>query len=344
MLINKSKNHYFYLHKWCILTKGHVRSTITDFSRERIKLIPNDLYDLIIKYNGNKVSKLLTDASNDEDRTVISEYFNFLYNEEFIVLLENEEKEFNIEINMEFDFPQIVNNGIIDYDNNSTYSIRNAIRQLNQLGCQSLHIRLYDTINIIWLDETLTSIKNTTIRDVSLFVKYVDDNFVNEIKNLIIEKFMRISQVIIHHYPINKEKETIENKHFIYSSVPIDSCNYCGVINPIFFDINKITYLTGQNHNTCLYKKITIDVEGDIKNCPSMKKAFGNIKKTSLSEALMTEEFSKLWNIKKADINICKDCEFRLVCTDCRAYVGNDIYAKPKKCDYDPYTATWKNS
>jgi len=40
---------------------------------------------------------------------------------------------------------------------------------------------------------------------------------------------------------------------------------------------------------------------------------------------------------------VCKDCEFRYVCTDCRAYRADaeDLYSKRARCSYDPYTATW---
>ncbi|MDR2057516.1 MAG: hypothetical protein LBP83_04405, partial [Dysgonamonadaceae bacterium] len=39
----------------------------------------------------------------------------------------------------------------------------------------------------------------------------------------------------------------------------------------------------------------------------------------------------------------CKDCEFRYICTDCRAYLqdSNDIYSQPAKCNYNPYIAKW---
>jgi hypothetical protein len=47
--------------------------------------------------------------------------------------------------------------------------------------------------------------------------------------------------------------------------------------------------------------------------------------------------------VRKDDIEVCKDCEFRYICTDCRIFKNdsNDIYSKPKKCNYDPYTNTW---
>lgn len=37
-------------------------------------------------------------------------------------------------------------------------------------------------------------------------------------------------------------------------------------------------------------------------------------------------------------------CEFRYICIDCRAYLvaPENIYSKPQKCGYDPFTNKWK--
>ncbi len=53
--------------------------------------------------------------------------------------------------------------------------------------------------------------------------------------------------------------------------------------------------------------------------------------------------FKKYWDINKDKIYVCKDCEFRYICTDCRAYVEDpeDILSKPLKCGYNPYTGEW---
>ncbi len=75
-----------------------------------------------------------------------------------------------------------------------------------------------------------------------------------------------------------------------------------------------------------------------------MPQSFGNINNTSLEEALNHKDFATYWNITKDQITVCKDCEFRYSCTDCRAYLENpeDQYSKPLKCGYDPYTNTWE--
>ncbi len=74
-----------------------------------------------------------------------------------------------------------------------------------------------------------------------------------------------------------------------------------------------------------------------------MSQSFGNIKDTTLKKALDHKDFKKYWNITKDQIEVCKDCEFRYVCTDCRAYKENpeDDYSKPLKCGYNPYTNIW---
>lgn len=68
-----------------------------------------------------------------------------------------------------------------------------------------------------------------------------------------------------------------------------------------------------------------------------------------MEEALQHPDFKKYWNLTKDQIEVCKDCEFRYICTDCRAYTershtnkeGLDI-SKPLKCGYNPYTGEWE--
>jgi len=80
-----------------------------------------------------------------------------------------------------------------------------------------------------------------------------------------------------------------------------------------------------------------------------MSQSFGNIKDTTLEKALLHPDFKKYWNLTKDEIEVCKDCEFRYICTDCRAYTerthtnaeGLDI-SKPLKCGYNPYTGEWQ--
>jgi len=66
-----------------------------------------------------------------------------------------------------------------------------------------------------------------------------------------------------------------------------------------------------------------------------------------LNKAINKRGFKKYWKVTKDIIEVCKDCEFRHVCTDCRAYTertkfnnGIDL-SKPLKCGYNPYSNKW---
>ncbi|GAB4204436.1 MAG: hypothetical protein Fur0023_12220 [Bacteroidia bacterium] len=89
----------------------------------------------------------------------------------------------------------------------------------------------------------------------------------------------------------------------------------------------------------------SIDRNGNIKNCPTMDKSYGNIKNVPLFSAVVKKTFTKYWHINKDKISDCRVCEFRYICSDCRALISNpeDIYSKPSKCKYHPYTSTWDN-
>ena len=75
-----------------------------------------------------------------------------------------------------------------------------------------------------------------------------------------------------------------------------------------------------------------------------MKQSFGHILKTNLNDVVNNSKFKKLWTINKDKIDVCQDCEYRYICTDCRAYIkdSNDIYSQPAKCNYNPYIAKWE--
>ena len=99
-------------------------------------------------------------------------------------------------------------------------------------------------------------------------------------------------------------------------------------------------------HNSCLNRKVSIDAAGEIKNCPSFGGSFGNAREVSLHGAVARRDFRELWSVHKDQIEVCKDCEFRYVCTDCRAYLSDETnrLSKPAKCRYDPYTAEWRST
>ena len=205
--------------------------------------------------------------------------------------------------------------------------------------------RKFSSEDFIKIDEYFSTSVLSGIDIFSQFYGDVNKEFVQKL-NL---NTARIYNLVFYNckkapFPVKDEFRFVLN--FIKEEIKVTSCGKVGLD---YFNTNLPKVLEAVNHNSCLHKKIGIDAEGNIKNCPAMPQSFGNIKDTKLKEALGHKDFKKYWNLTKDNIEVCKDCEFRYICTDCRAYteqshinqVGLDI-SKPLKCGYSPYSGVWE--
>ena len=79
-----------------------------------------------------------------------------------------------------------------------------------------------------------------------------------------------------------------------------------------------------------------------------MANGFGHIDDCTvekLQNIVMEESFTRLFSVKKDDVQTCNVCEFRYACFDCRVFISEkeNLFSKPLKCNYNPYIAKWNN-
>jgi len=222
--------------------------------------------------------------------------------------------------------------------------------QFEVLKCSYIQLRFFKTINLSIVKEIIQYLNNVKSRIVSIdFIIPYYESFMLEDLNLLLKQNSRIHSIIVYNSPYNKSYESVNKEmgYLLLLKRNIFNEKHCGIINSEYFYSNINLFTESLNHNTCLNRKISIDKDGNIKNCPSMSQSFGNIKDTSLEDALNHPDFKKYWNINKDQIEVCKDCEFRHICTDCRTYTershfdGEIDLSKPLKCGYNPYTNEW---
>tara|TARA_R110000823_G_scaffold11973_8_gene40317 strand:- start:276 stop:1301 length:1026 start_codon:yes stop_codon:yes gene_type:complete len=308
--------------------------------------IPNGLYDIIEKYNGSTIENIKKDYNYQYDE-IIEEYFDFLIENKLVFL--NSNPSLFPKINLQWSSPSKITNAIIDLDK-ITHNYINLVAQLEVLKCSYLQIRFFNVIGINTINEIVEYLNNQKSRIISIdFIIPYYENFILEEFNSIIKQNSRIHSIIIYNSPFDKSYKPLNGEmgYLILLERNILNEKHCGIINTEYFYSNIKLFSESQHHNTCLNRKISIDKDGNIKNCPSMPQSFGNIKDTTLEEALNHPDFKKYWNVNKDMIEVCKDCEFRHICTDCRAYTerthfdGEIDLSKPLKCGYNPYTNEW---
>lgn len=335
-------NNYFTLFSNCIIVKGHNRSIIADIQNGIFEFVPNDLFRLFKKSNQIDL-KEIQKKYKKEDGETINEYFQFIHNKGMGFWHNNENKNL-IPLNEEWDSYANVTNCFIEFNKcffSEFKSINNSLNNLNCIALEMSYSYKFDCNDII---NTLLIFSKSKLRSISLIISY-NKCITEKFLILLSKKNSRLSSIYIHDCPENIKLKTDDIlANITLTKKKIKNNLFCGAIKPSFFSINIEHYTESINHNSCLNRKISIDTNGNIKNCPSMPQSFGNIKDTTLEEALNHKDFKKYWNITKDQIDVCKDCEFRYICTDCRAYVENpeDDYSKPLKCGYSPYTNKWE--
>lgn len=334
-----NKSSFFILYSCCIPVKGFNRSTVCDIQRDRYRLIPNALYEILDTYilNQSKSIDYIKQCYDPIYNNTIDEYFEVLAHEEYGFYSDKPVYLPKINTN-KFEEPKIITNAIIDFDESSVHNLENIVPQLSLLNCEALELRFYYSLSHKEILHLLEVIDGSSIRSVEVIVK--NSPSIDSVESLISLRMScaRLRKITIFNSRFNKILEH-EEFYIIYSKENNLSESNCGVIEPWYFNVKTESFIESINYNSCLNRKVSIDRFGNIKNCPSMKKSYGNIINTLLDPIVHSSEFQELWSIKKDEINVCLDCELRYICQDCRAYImdQNNIYSKPSKCKYSPY-------
>jgi SPASM domain peptide maturase of grasp-with-spasm system len=341
-----SKNAVFLLFTNCKVVKGAKRSIICDLQRGEFDFIPNDLTEILTVHKDKTLVEIVNSYNSESERE-IKEYFDFLLSKEYGFWGEKEDGLLFPDIDVTWRSPSFITNSIIDVDENSNHNFEKIFIELEELGCRDLQIRFYSEITTESIETLLSMLTYSRIKSLELIIKNNQNCTFEAIEDLT-SRHPRIRNVIIHSSPefkLAKINKVNGRGNIIYVKDVIDSASHCGIIHHTNFIINLPTFMESQQYNSCLNGKISIDVNGNIKNCPSMNENFGNIQKVTLKEVSLNADFKKVWNIHKEQIEICRDCEFRHICTDCRAFLKNpdNTHSKPLKCNYNPYTAQWTN-
>jgi len=340
-----NSEHFFKLFASCIPVRGYKRAIIYDIQRNKSETIPISLYRLLNKGINTKIEKILS-IYGKENKKIIIDYFSWLIKNEYGFFCNNlvEAKCFP-QLSIKWDMPHVFTNAIIEIDNKQELDCIKIFSKVLKFGIPHVQIIIRKSISKVDLLSIANFFDRTRIKTIDIIASYsVTGINISEILH-ICKLQLRFNIIILYNAPFNKQYEDIKGlTNVFFTKKTLQDEQWCGNISNAFFSINKELFTESQHYNTCLNRKICIDANGEIKNCPAMSHSFGNIKDTTLEEALNKPGFKDLWGIRKDDIDVCKDCEFRYMCTDCRAFIKDpkNIYSQPAKCPYNPYIAKWE--
>lgn len=333
----ENRNKYVYIFEDCQLVKGFSRTSICDISRKRIFFISNSYYELSNYFKKSTVGEIDKMLDGKNSRLQFNKFLSFLLDENIASLVDDISN--FPEIPAYWDSPSEITNAIIDIRDRWDF-LDKAFMELSELRCEYLQLRFFKEADPEIIEQIISMVKGKCFKDAELLLKFDAEGISHEFLLQLSGKQKNV-RFFIHSAPrafISLSGDTIK-----YSEQVITSCSNCGIINPYTLSIPSIQgFMENKLFNSCLNRKIAIDENGYVKNCPSMKKKYGHINNISLINVARMKGFKEIGRLNKDETEICKDCELRYICSDCRAYTqGNSLTGKPSKCRYDPYESKW---
>ncbi len=332
----------FHLFSSCIPVKGVLRSIIYDLQRNNFEYIPNSMYDVLMEFKNLTVGELIEKADNDEEKNILINYFDFLYKQEFIFFSKLESNlfpEYKIEFHKPYNFScLIIDLNIFDFSYFEKLKFEISNSHIECIIFRFINLKEFE------IENTLDYFNDIPVRTIQIFI----DKNVN-IKDSFFDKIISLNNRVTTILLYNSNKESYKNiKNGLLVQTKRDVINSkMSIISIADFDINIDLFMESKLFNNFYFKRVYINLIGDIFKTENDLTTFGNIKSTSLFSLKSDKKFQKFWNIKKDDISICKDCEYRYMCVDSRKPLFKNQYnlwVLEGTCNYDPYTSKWNNS
>lgn len=324
---------YFHLYQDCFIVKGSLNTLIIDHYTGKVINLPNSYIDNSIRNNCfldncNKNNKLISILSKDDFG-----YFTNSVNP--------------IKKSITWKTSRNINEIIIEHKVSDSLDLEKVYGQIENVGAEFIQIRFLE-YSKEKMNKILSLLENSGIRTIEILFPFLNDKKNKEIIDILGQN-NRVQIVYFYNSPSNQSIQYENLFNVLFYQKNLTHIQYCGIIDEDYFITDLRNFSKSVFHNNCLKDKLYISHDGTIKNCPSLEENFGNVSDTTLDKISKYSEFAKYRDLNKDKIEVCKDCEFRYICTDCRAYTerthedneGLDI-SKPLKCGYDPYTGEWE--
>ena len=342
--IDQTTMRFFNLYSDIYITKGYNRILISDLGRSISKLYPLELYELIEELKSASIESVLENY-DPGSKIILQEYIGYLLEREYGFITEGDWDKNFLPLSYEYHDYQQISNLFIEVE--KLEIPESLVQSIANLRIRHLVVFCRSTISSRELIDFDKVFDNTALEGLELYSAYSTELNADFFQN-IHDHTQRIYHLVFYQCeetPLSPDTNYRFTLDFKKDPLSIHSC---GKVNVDYFNTNMPKVLEAINHNSCLHKKLGIDRNGNIKNCPAMPQSFGNINKMTLEEVLQQGAVQQYWNMTKDEITVCKDCEFRNVCTDCRAFTERSDYnesgldvSKPLKCGYDPYSNEW---
>ena len=329
----------YHLFSSCITVKGITRSIIYDLQRNNFEYIPNSLFEILDVYKDITFENLLEKIEIEKDKNILINYFDFLYENEFI-FFSKLNSSFFPKYQNEFITPFNISCLVIDFEKFDLKSIEIIKSEIIKTKVHCLVFR-FISLDENRIKDIVGFFNDILVRTIHLFVEeraIKTDSFLDEMMN----SNSRISIILKYSSISNLTEVKVQG---VIISTKLDLINEKSSIDDISdFTVNLELFMESKSYNNYFNKRAYIDSKGNIHRFENDLTIFGNIYSNSLIDIIKENDFKEFWNISKDKIKICCNCEYRYMCVDNRKPLFKDssnFWELEGVCNYDPSLAKW---
>lgn len=331
-------NKKFQLYQCCIPVKGKNKGIIIDFQRKTFYIFENEVIDIINKYSGESIYNVFTDFN--QNKNIIKKYIKYFLENELIIVSENLEN--YTDINLDFEKPFWLDTVTIEINEMNLNITNFLMKRVDELGLNCLKIIIKNS-NVENIESIFSMLNASKIQYIILYIQYNNKELVDEITD-IKKSNHRLMEVVF--FNANDSIAGTEINSVSFEKENIESVLLRTVSSVNDFAINLDSFTEAKKYNLSYNRSLYIDEKGNIKKSILDKEIYGNITGFDLKSIVENTDILGFWSTNKDKIEVCKDCEFRYICTDFSIPIksnnkGNIIYEREIKCNYDPYKNEW---
>ena len=310
------------------ITKGYNRSVLQDLSRNEYYFIPNLLAKIILKYDGKIEHFDIQEKSHSKYAELFKEYYSFLDENEFIFDIDKRFVDNFPQINKTYEYPFNIINISIFFSRKNIKAIKKAFENNVFYNVVNLHFFISDHISFQEIENLLSIIfsKSTISIQIEIGKDHKDIDKFNELQTN--NQFIK---VIAHN--INISIDFFDSKEY--------KEKYPFLLN------HYIQYYEATEFNTYYNKRLYIDQDGFIKLNPKYNLVLGDIYSLRTDNDLNTiaenKQYKDICSIHRGIIEICKDCELRMMCIDDKMPIKKENHwFLENECIYNPFISKWQ--
>lgn len=304
------------------MVKGNDKAAIYDLQHGRIFSIPLALcivIDDLKKMPLEDVSKKHTPSNP----SVLDQYINFFIDKDLGFYTST--PHLFMDLDLSWNCPSVIQNALIEYNEN--YSLNNVLEQLDELNCKHVEIRFNENLPTEIILDNILCFEKKSFSTLQVLVPYKET-----ITKVFLEETLKTSKKItsLIIYACNDisllELEKRDKLVIIAEDLYRTRFNVSYSHQKLFLNIGFFTEALKYN---CYYnRKVSIDINGNIKNCLRQTNSFGNVNTNRITDVISGIDFQELWYAKADKIIGIKDSIYRygIFITNLLSKESNGLY------------------